>query len=156
MLIKAVLPLDTHGDVLYMLSLYISGMDAATTPQATVSAPPLLLDKAFFGKDNCITVQVRKDAAFLKWGRKSEGAWVWKNVKFADVELGEILRVLSGATDEASFFHSFQGESTKIWVSRQQNAVVLRADDFTKGLQPGEQEVLGVLLRNAIWLMNLG
>lgn len=127
----------------------------AASQTQTTTQTPLLLDKAFFGKDNCITVQVRKDAAFLKWGRKKGSGWEWKNAKFSDAELGEIIRVLDGRADTASFFHSFNDESTKIWVSRQDAAVVFKANDYVKGLQPGEQEVMATLLRNSIWLVNL-
>lgn len=118
-------------------------------------APPLMLDRAFFGKDNCLTLQMRGKQCYLKWGRKAGSAWEWKNAKMSDSELGDILRVLDGEEREASFFHSFNGDSTKIWVSRQDKAVVFKADDYTKGLQPGEQKVLSVLLRNCIWLAAL-
>lgn len=130
-------------------------MTQAVTREENSSYAPPLMDKAFFGKDNCLTVQLRAGSCYFKWGRKAGDAWQWKSVKFSDVELGEILGLLEGNCDEAKFYHSFNDESTQIWISRLQNSVVLKAADYTKGLNVGEQKVLEVLLRHVIWMMNL-
>ncbi|MFT4249821.1 MAG: hypothetical protein ACMXYD_00460 [Candidatus Woesearchaeota archaeon] len=114
-----------------------------------------LMDKAFFGKDNCLTVQLRAKNVYFKWGKKVGEQWEWKNVKFSDVELGDILRLLQGDVSEVKFYHSFNEESTQIWGSRLKDKVVLKAADYTKGLSAGEQKVLEVLLTHAIWMMNV-
>lgn len=113
------------------------------------------MDKAFFGKDNCLTIQLRGGNCYFKWGRKTATGWEWKNVKFNDTELGEILNLLEGNTNEVKFYHSFNDESTQIWISRLEKSVVFKAADYTKGLATGEQKVLEVLLKHTIWMMNL-
>lgn len=124
-----------------------------TTKNNSYSQP--LLDKAFFGKDNCLTVQLRDGACYFKWGKKNTSSWDWKSVKFSDVELGEIVSLLKGATTEVKFFHSFNEEKTQIWMRRIEDAVVCKAGTYTKGLSSGEQEVLRVLLEHTIWMMNI-
>ena len=114
-----------------------------------------LLDKAFFGKDNCLTVQIRAGSVYFKWGKKTGEQWQWKNVKFNDVELAQIVSLLQGDVEEVKFYHSFNEQSTQIWGSRLQNSTVLKAGDYTKGLNPGEQKVLEILLSHAIWMINV-
>ena len=126
----------------------------ATRTEENNYAPPIM-DKAFFGKDNCLTVQLRDGNCYFKWGRKAGGKWEWKNVKFNDMELGQILRLLEGQSDEEKFYHAFNDESTQIWISRLQDSVVFKAGDYTKGLNVGEQKVLEVLLSRVVWMMNL-
>lgn len=125
------------------------------SPPQESSLPPTLVDKAFFGKDNCLSLQVRSDACFLKWGRKQGSAWEWKNTKFSDVELGELVALLRGEVSEAKFFHSFGDDKTSIWFARKDSGVVCKAGDFTKGLSLGEARVFEVLLTHSIWMMNL-
>lgn len=132
----------------------------ATEAQPTkeqYNGPAPLLDKAFFGKDTCLTIQLRSGNVYFKWGKKLGDAWQWKNVKFSDIELGDILRLLHGEVSEVKFYHSFNDEATQIWCSRMQedNKVIMKAGDFTKGLSSGEQKVLSVLLDHAIWMMNV-
>jgi hypothetical protein len=126
---------------------------AQNTDESTYTQP--LLDKAFFGKDNCLTIQIRSGNVYFKWGKKVGDAWEWKNVKFNDVELGEIFRLLQGDVEEVKFYHSFNDQATQIWGSRMTNSLVLKAGDFTKGLNAGEQKVLEVLIHHAIWMINV-
>ena len=121
--------------------------------ESTYTQP--LMDKAFFGKDNCLTVQIRAKNVYFKWGKKTGEQWEWKNVKFNDVELGDILRLLEGDVQEVKFYHSFNEQSTQIWGSRLKDKIILKAGDYTKGLNSGEQKVLQVLLTHAIWMTNL-
>lgn len=127
----------------------------AQSSQNEYNGPAPLLDKAFFGKDTCLTVQLREKNVFFKWGKKTGESWEWKNVKFSDIELGELIRLLSGEIPEAKFYHSFNNEATQIWCSKTNNGVVLKAGDYTKGLNPGEQKVLEILLTHAIWMQNI-
>jgi hypothetical protein len=127
----------------------------AQTNKQEYNGPAPLLDKAFFGKDNCLTIQLRAGNVYFKWGKKTGDAWNWKNVKFSDIELGDILRLLDGEASEVKFYHSFNDESTQIWCSRLQEKVVMKAGDYTKGLNSGEQKVLSVLIHHAIWMMNV-
>lgn len=128
--------------------------EAVSRTDENTYTPPIM-DKAFFGKDNCLTVQLRDGSCYFKWGRKAAEGWQWKNVKFNDMELGQILVLLEGDSDEEKFYHAFNDESTQIWISRLQESVVFKAGDYTKGLNIGEQKVLEVLLRHVIWMMNL-
>jgi len=130
-------------------------MISETRPAPAPNSEPLLVDKAFFGKDNCLSLQVKKDACFMKWGRKNGSSWEWKTVKFSDVELGELLALIDGDVSEAKFFHSFGEDKTQLWFKKSENSLVCKAGDFTKGLSLGEMRVLGVLLGHSVWMMNL-
>ena len=143
------------GGVYKSSFVLIGCMTQATTRTEQTSHAPPLMDKAFFGKDNCLTVQLRAGSCFFKWGRKVGDSWEWKSVKFSDVELGEIVGLLEGRVDEAKFYHSFNDESTQIWISRLDKSVVFKAGEYTKGLALGEQKVLEVLLTHTVWMMNL-
>ena len=127
---------------------------AVTTQEHTSYAQPLM-DKAFFGKDNCLTVQLREGNCFFKWGKKVGDNWQWKSVKFSDAELGEIINLLEGNTSEAKFYHAYNDESTQIWISRLEKSTIFKAGEYTKGLNIGEQKVLETLLKHCVWMMNL-
>ncbi len=114
-----------------------------------------LLDRAFFGKDTCLTVQIREGNCYLKWGKKTGDQWSWKSTKFNDVELGDIIRLLEGTIGELKLYHSYNDESTQIWMSRVQDKLILKAGEYTKSLLPGEQKVLAILLSHSIWMMNV-
>lgn len=145
-----------HGQFAYKQNrLNIDMTTESVSQQSTIGTSKPLLDKAFFGKDNCLTIQLRDGSCYFKWGKKIGDSWNWKNVKFSDVELGDILRVLEGQTTEAKFYHSFNDESTQIWINRNESSVVFKAADFVKGLNSGEQKVLEVLLSKVIWMMHV-
>ncbi len=91
----------------------------------------------------------------MKWGVNNDGSWVWRTVKFSDNELGLIIRVLERKISEASFFHSFNDDKISIWFKLSKDTLICKADDMTKGLNPGEQKVLHILLQHAIIMMNL-
>jgi hypothetical protein len=92
---------------------------------------------------------------FIDVGKKEEGAWKWNKAKIDDEEMGEILRVLKGETEEASFYHEFQGKTTKIWVNRKQEKVYFRIEDKSKALTPAQQAILKVLVQEAIVAVNI-
>lgn len=126
----------------------------ADTASSTTTQTPLI-DKAFFGKDNCLTVQIVKNTCYVKLGKKVGEQWTWKNTKMSDTELGEVLSLLEKEVSSVSFYHSFQGEATKIWINQTENGIVWKVEDYTKGLSRGEARVLKSLLEKAIWMMNL-
>ena len=130
-------------------------MISETRPSPAPTTDPLLVDKAFFGKDNCLSLQVKKEACYMKWGRKTGGSWEWKTVKFSDVELGELLALIDGTVPEVKFFHSFGDDKTQLWFTCKDNSLICKAGAFTKGLSLGEMRVLGVLLGHSVWMMNL-
>ena len=113
---------------------------------------PVGVRKAFFGKGNCLVLQVNAQAnkIFLNIGKKGPTNWTWNKAKINDEEIGDILRVLEGKTDGESFYHRYQGRETKIWVSRKADQVYFRIEDQSKALSPGQQTVMAVLLRHGI------
>lgn len=113
--------------------------------------------KPFFGKDTCLVFQANGPAGkvFLDVGKKEEDAWKWNKAKIDDEEMGEILLVLQGEAEEASFYHEFEGNTTKIWVNRKQDKVYFRIEGQSKALTPAQQAILKVLLREAIVTANI-
>lgn len=118
----------------------------------------LLINKAFFGKDNCLKITLnQKGECYMHFGiaDKKSGSWVWKKIKFNDSELGSILLVLAGKQKSASFFHAYNNANTQIWVNRDKDFVFLKVKEMSKSLSIGEQEVLRVLIEHMILRMNL-
>lgn len=122
------------------------------------------LQKAFFGKDNCLKLTLNSDLeCYFEFGTpkatqasKQEGAgWKWKPVKFNDAELGEIITVLEGKKDSVSFFHSFKGDKTQIWIKKSEKFFSIKVKELSKGLNDGEQRVLLELLKHIIVRMNI-
>lgn len=118
----------------------------------------LLLNKAFFGKNNClkITLNMDKDCYFHFGVLKNEqqNSWEWKKVKFNDMELGEMINVLDNKKPSVSFFHKFNGGQTQIWVNKSEKYFFIKVKELSKSLSEGEQAVLKVLLERLIWIMN--
>lgn len=119
-----------------------------------------LLERAFFSQESVLKVVVNnKNECYFQWGWKAQGKWDWKNVKFNDAELGEILLVLEGGKDKVSFFHNFETRKgktiTQIWINRSNSYCTFKVKECSKGLNTGEQKVLEVLLKHAIVMMNL-
>jgi len=119
----------------------------------------LHLQKAFFGKDNCLKVSLNKNMeCYFEFGtpkaNKEEG-WNWKPVKFNDAELGEIILVLEGKKTSTSFFHDFKGDKTQIWINKTEKFFSIKVKELTKGLNDGEQVVLREILKHAVVRMNI-
>jgi hypothetical protein len=111
------------------------------------------IDKCFFGQKSALKLQYNQDnnAIFLGIGKKEDnGNWNWRNAKIKDTEAAEIIRVISGQTDTPSFYHSYNDNNTKIWISRKEDRMVARIEDHSKALAPDEQVVLKILLKEAI------
>lgn len=118
---------------------------------------PHSIRKPFFGKDSCLVFQANASAkkVFLDVGKKEDESWNWNKAKIDDEEMGAILRVLQGKAEETSFYHEFEGKSTKIWVNRKKENVYFRIEDQSKALTPPQQAILEVLLQEAIVAMNV-
>ena len=118
----------------------------------------LLINKAFFGKDNCLKITLNyKGECYMHFGMadKKSNSWVWKKIKFNDSELGSILLVLAGKQKSVSFFHSYNNANTQIWVNRDKDYVFLKVKEMSKSISIGEQEVVRVLLEHIILRTNL-
>lgn len=115
-----------------------------------------LLEKAFFGHKNCLKVQfsLNKDCYF-QFGKEIDDSWIWKKVKFNDVELGYILCVLSGRMEKTSFYHKFKDQATQIWINRVNDSIIIKTKEISKSLNPGEQEVMKVLIERIILQNNI-
>jgi hypothetical protein len=119
----------------------------------------LHLQKAFFGKDNCLKVTLNKDIeCYFEFGTpkasKEEG-WNWKPVKFSDIELGDIILVLEGSKPGVNFFHDFKGDKTQIWIKKTEKFFSIKVKELSKGLSSGEQVVLREILKHIIVRMNI-
>jgi hypothetical protein len=123
------------------------------------------LQKAFFGKDNCLKVTLNyKMECYFEFGTpkqktanpdQSSGGWNWKPVKFSDMELGEMINVLEGKKDSVSFFHDFKGDKTQIWIKKSDKFFSVKVRELSKGLSEGEQTVLRELLKHIIVRMSI-
>ena len=115
-----------------------------------------LLNRAFFGKDNCLKVTLNKNLdCYFEFGRSGSDGWQWFPVKFNDVELAKMLLVLNGTLPSVSFFHNFKGDTRQIWIAKKQSFISFKIKEVSKGLDVGEQTVLIELLRHIIVRMNL-
>jgi len=116
----------------------------------------LVVNKAFLSKSTALKIQYNQtvNQIYLHAGKKQTDKWVWIRSKFSDAELGDILRVLHGQADSCSFFHRYNGHTTRTWVNKKDGYVFVKIEDISKALNTGEQEVLKVLLQQIIWLAN--
>ena len=123
----------------------------------------LVINKAFFGKNNCLKATLNDAGEFYfhfgtpKPGQQQneDSAWSWKKVKMNDGELGDILLVLENSKESTAFFHDFKGEKTQIWVSKKDKFFFLKIKEVNKSLTEQEQVVLRELLKYCILRMNL-
>lgn len=130
------------------------------------------LQKAFFGKDNCLKLtltekyneqnkpnysKINEYECYMEFGMPKQNSkdWHWKPVKFSDTEIGEIINVLEGKKQQASFFHDFKGEKTQIWIKKTEKFFSVKVKEMSKGLNEGEQRVLLELLKHIIVRMNI-
>jgi len=111
------------------------------------------IDKCFFGQKTALKIQYNQEnkSIYLGIGRKEEDdSWTWKTAKMKDTEIAEILRLLQQKAESINFHHTFNGNQTKIWINRNQDTVFFKIEDQGKGLSLAEQEVLRIVLEEAI------
>jgi hypothetical protein len=116
----------------------------------------LVINKAFFGKGNCLKATLNDSGEFyFHFGIEKEKEWLWKKLKMNDGELADILLVLDKKKESTAFFHEYKGDKTQFWVSRKDNFVFLKIREVNKSVTECEQVVLGELIRYCILRMNL-
>jgi hypothetical protein len=116
----------------------------------------LVINKAFFGKGNCLKATLNDAGEFyFHFGVEKGEEWSWKKLKMNDGELADILLVLEKKKESTAFFHDFKGDKTQFWVSRKDNFAFLKIKEVNKSLTEPEQVVLGELLKYCILRMNL-
>jgi len=131
-------------------------MDQTNPPEEETEQPKYrrtAIDKCFFAQKSALKVQYNQDsnAIYIGIGKKDDhNTWHWKNAKIKDTEAAEIITVIAGKTDSTSFYHSYNGNETKIWINRKDDSVHVRIEDQAKGLTPAEQHVLQIILEEAI------
>lgn len=116
-----------------------------------------ILNKAFFGKINCLKVLMNTaNEVYFHLGIVNEDkkTWEWKKVKMSDAELGEIVNVLKKTTGACSFFHSFKETKTQIWCNKSETSLNIKIGTVSKNLSKGEFEVLRIILETCISKMN--
>lgn len=119
----------------------------------------LKLDRAFFGKINCLKIQMNlQNEIYFHIGlvNSKTKVWRWIKVKMNDSELGEIVNLLKKDIGKCSFFHSFGNLKTQIWCNKSNDSFSIKIKDISKNLSVGELEVLRIILEKAIILKNFG
>jgi hypothetical protein len=115
-----------------------------------------ILERAFFGKTNCLKTQLNSKGEFyFQFGTQEGSEWKWKNIKMNDMELGDILLVLEGNKQSTSFIHDFKGDKTQLWISKKEDAAFFKIKETTKGLNLSEVIVLRELIKHSIVRMNI-
>ena len=114
-----------------------------------------ILNKAFFGKINCLKVLMNADKeVYFHLGllKKNVGVeeWGWKKVKMSDNELGEIVNLLNKEVGSCSFFHSFNEKKAQIWCKKSDKFFNIKINEVSKNLAVGEFEVLRLCLEQCI------
>ena len=113
-----------------------------------------MMNKAFFGKTSCFKVQLNNKEVYFHMGTLKGETWTWEKLKMNDMELGEIVRLLNGKTDQWSTVHKFKDNMNNIWMNRSDKFVFVKINNTTKAMNTGEQEVLRILLERCVVAMN--
>ena len=111
------------------------------------------LDKVFFSQTSALKVQHdnNRPGIFLGIGKKADdGTWTWKTTKLKDTEAAQIIRLIQGRAQTVDFYHTFQGEATKIQINKKDDDVYIKIEDHSKKIDPAEQEVLRIILEDTI------
>ena len=123
-----------------------------------------IVKRSFFGKGNCFKYLLYDDGSVMfHFGTEHGKEWSWKKVKRNDAELGEILLVLEGRKEEASFYHSFgdgpEKKTTQIRVNTKREkgkkAFFISVKELSKSFNEGEQRLLEALINHSLVRMNL-
>ncbi|MCA9459965.1 MAG: ribonuclease HI family protein [Nanoarchaeota archaeon] len=117
----------------------------------------LKLDKAFFGKINCLKIQMNlQNDIYFHMGilNNKTKEWTWEKVKMSDVELGEIINLLRKETGKCSFFHSFADKKTQIWCNKSETSFSIKISSVSKNFSIGEFETFRIILENCIIIKN--
>lgn len=117
----------------------------------------LKLDKAFFGKINCLKIQMNQfNDVYFHMGllNSKNKEWNWIKVKFSDSELAEMIHILKKEDAKTSFFHSFDNNTTQIWCNKSKDFFTVKIKDVSKKLTIGEFELLRVILEKVIIIRN--
>lgn len=115
-----------------------------------------LKEKAFFGKINCLKVQLNQNKEiYFHMGLldKKLNQWNWEKVKMSDIELGELVNLLKKDDGKCSFYHSFGDKKTQIWCNKNESSFSIKIKDISKNLSIGEFEVLRIFLEQSIYEM---
>ena len=113
----------------------------------------LILDKSFFGKINCLKIQMSQDfEIYFHMGILEEKTkkWNWEIVKMSDIELGEIINLLKKEVGSCSFFHQFNDKKTQLWCNKSEKGFSLKIGKVSKNLSIGESEVFKIILEESI------
>jgi ribonuclease HI len=114
-------------------------------------APKLLVDKAFFGKINCLKIQFNSDKeCYFHLGLEKNKVWDWQKVKMNSSELGDIIHLLKKEEGKCSFFHSFGTNKTQIWCNKSEKGFSIKIGSVSKNIATGEAEVLRIILEEII------
>jgi len=113
----------------------------------------IVIDKCFFGQKTALKIQYNQEnnSIFIGIGKKNENdQWTWNNAKIKDTEAADIVRVITGKIDNTSFYHTFNNTHTQIWITKKETQIFIKIDNLTKNLNPSEQEVLKIILKETI------
>lgn len=132
-------------------SLANKGIDEGK--QNGVLSENLILDKSFFGKINCLKIQMSKTKdVYFHMGLLDNkvNSWNWEKVKMNEIEIGELINLLRKDTGSCSFFHVFGEKKTQIWCNKSEKSLSVRIDKVSKNMSIGESEVMRVILEECV------
>jgi hypothetical protein len=119
----------------------------------------MILNKAFLSKTGCLKIQYNEQnkSIYLHIGKKTQDQeWKWIKTKLGSEEAGDIINVILNRQQSISFYHSFNGKQTRIWINKDEKGLLwIRIEDYRKQLSTGEQMVFKILLDKAILESNL-
>jgi ribonuclease HI len=119
----------------------------------------LIAERVFFAKTTCLKFQISKTKeVYIHIGALQQQKWEWNIVKFNDLELAQLLNVISGIEEKCAFFHnnSHKGANTKtqIWCSKTDKGLSIKINSLSKLLNVYETKVLELLIHRSIWEIN--
>ena len=115
-----------------------------------------IFEKVFFAKTTCFKIQISesRECYFHIGLNQNLEKWVWEKVKINENEIGEIIYSLSKIEHKTSFFHKFNNSNNQIWINKSEKSLTIKINKVSKSFGIGEIEVLKIILKKIIEIMN--
>lgn len=114
-----------------------------------------IINKAFFGKDNCLKLNLNdKKELYIHIGKKIN-EWEWNKAKLTDLEVAQIIVLCESENGSTSFYHDYNGQKTQIWLNKSKDYLNVKIKDKAKSLKTPEIIIMNQLLKHSIVRMNL-
>lgn len=114
-----------------------------------------IINKAFFGKDNCLKLNLNdKKELYLHVGKK-EKDWTWNKAKITDLEAAQLIDIIKQENGSISFYHDYNGQKTQIWINKSKDFLNIKINNKSKSLKKPETIVIEELLKHSLVRMNI-